>query len=645
MSVEGGASATSMPRHMMRGLVASSWAAQAAFVLAGVLSGTRFPTLRLAPWVSVVLVSLIYGAAIAATLFPRWLRTRAIRTLCHTVAAGVSARFVIPLLLLPPALNRAEAVSVEQLRRLSVAQEQHRLRFGTYATDVASVEGLSPAAASGDLRITIAGDSGWSARLTFDGVSCEISVRDLAWRRGGAVSDGVPRCARPIARRPQQAVHVLPRVGRDESPFTPADLRGSWPQHRADAERTGRAPGGEPGADDGPSWTTRVAGELRASAAIAGDQVIVGAHGNGELAAIHRVTGALGWRIRLPNWVHHEPVVGRDAIVATFGNNEYWQRSAGRPVSFGTPPGGVAAVERGTGVLRWIRYTEGSVMGAPVLFGESVITLGSRGKVSAWRLEDGGLLWESALDSITAAPMSNPLVADSLVVVSAEPARWCVFDARNGRRLLCRSVDGVVAGFGHSSPALHGGLLVQVGIGTPSGWRFKIARIAQRLLAFPLDPMSPPRGAAQDVVITGSEVENGDVRWKIVVSGTSRAVAGHIAGTPVFSDSSIYVPLPTIGVIVALDAATGRLRWRTEVEPARGSLTLLDGRVFVATTGGSILDLDAVSGRVLCRSGLMGVSDRAGLTTGAGAGILTLLDGTVISAPLGDWAQCRSPER
>jgi len=84
-------------------------------------------------------------------------------------------------------------------------------------------------------------------------------------------------------------------------------------------------------------------------------------------------------------------------------------------------------------------------------------------------------------------------------------------------------------------------------------------------------------------------------------------VTATFQATPIVVDGVMYLSLPFSGV-VALDAGTGRERWRythhsrTErlcCGPANRGVAVADGRVFVGTVDGRLVAIDAATGRVI----------------------------------------------
>ncbi len=101
------------------------------------------------------------------------------------------------------------------------------------------------------------------------------------------------------------------------------------------------------------------------------------------------------------------------------------------------------------------------------------------------------------------------------------------------------------------------------------------------------------------------------------------------------SGSEKEEPGPPSGEVVALDAATGKVKWKEELaSPAFGATTAVNDLVFSTTYEGSVTALDAKSGQVLWREKLP-----AGTNSGVMANGNTLIAPAGIAGAAGQTAQ------
>jgi outer membrane protein assembly factor BamB len=277
------------------------------------------------------------------------------------------------------------------------------------------------------------------------------------------------------------------------------------------------------------------------------------------------------------------------------------------------------------------------MMGAPAMSVAGLVSASVYGEVVMRAPADGEVRWRTTLPAGWHAPMTNPAVADSLMVLGSEPGRWCVLSINDGERRFCRVERDVTLGFGHASPSVSGGIVVQSGIGDPDRAKLRHSKWRCTLFAFGCES---EHGIEELAVVVGSDLLTGRRRWATELRGTYHPTVGHIAGTAVIAGDLVVVPLPRIGEVVALALSDGTVRWRSPVRPARGSVSLLQRSIFAATMDADYVVLDPATGSVVCRAPLPAVSDRAGLAVNGANGVLTLRNGAVLSAPVAEWIRC-----
>jgi outer membrane protein assembly factor BamB len=108
---------------------------------------------------------------------------------------------------------------------------------------------------------------------------------------------------------------------------------------------------------------------------------------------------------------------------------------------------------------------------------------------------------------------------------------------------------------------------------------------------------------------------DGRLAWRAALAPAGERTEAGFGGGVAYSGGSVYV---TTGYaeILAVDAATGAIRWRHRLEaPARAAPTVLDGRVFAVARNDVAVALDAPTGGVIWR--ITGAGGDAGLLGGA----------------------------
>ena len=614
-----------------------------------ILRGERLSASLGAPWVPALLVIITHFSILVALWRRRMPGGVAARTALCLPALGIAARFYLPVLSAglpafnPVAMRREEGILVAALRELSAAQEQYRLDSGVYASQMKQLRLVRELPVHIASSFQARGDTGWSATASSNGVTCRLWVRDTRLRHDADQPEGAPYClGKRSGENNQHVATVLASEQGPAQPFDHAAAGGDWLQHRGDARRTGISHDGA--ASLGFTWMAQLGGELRSSAAVAGGQVFIGAHGNGELVALHLESGRVGWRVRTPNWMHHEPAVDSSLVVVGFGNNEewLWNPLALRPKSdlaaMGSDPSGVVAYDRRTGVERWRNYTPGPVMLTPVLSHGVAVVQALDSLVVGISLLDGKRLWSTQVPG--SAPMGNPLLLGDTVVVTLDQGQVCRLLASNGHLLFCIELPGSRGYAGHASPAAGGNVIVATGLDYDARARPGSSWLLQQLRSIFVAPPPPERTTVP--MAYGVDASTGSLRWSIRLEAPHYTnPSGHTAGTPVIQGNTAYITFPTTSRIVALDVADGSVRWSVAESPARGSVTVLRDVVMSATAGVGWVVLDAATGAVRCRTSLPSQADRAGLTISGATGILTLRSGIVLTRPIERWMACR----
>ena len=628
------------------GAVAILLAIQLVVFERGVFDGTRFVEPAGFAYAVGLVAAAAYLAAIAI-LIRRWRPSRALEVLVVGAVIAFTVRFHLPRLFLRYQAHqqaeherinagRAPRLAAEEspqlvsfLRELAAAQEQYRLGVATYTSSVDSLRPWTQPPVESSVRITALGDRGWTAVGSLAGVTCSIWVRDSSLRRDKLQTEGSPTCEKREDRTPSERISsIIAPPATATHHFNASDVSGTWVQHRADIHRTGVVTG----SGIGYRWDARVGGPLRASVSIAGNQVFVGSHANGEVVALTLDSGKTGFRIRAPNWIHHELALDKELMIVGFGNNEPAPASGGY---VGTDPSGVAAYDRRTGVERWRKYTKGSVMGTPALQDSIVVVSTSANETLGLRLRDGLQLWRTEVPG--PSPMANLLLVDSLGVIGMEPVNVCALAVGSGSVKFCATMGTDGWGTGHASAAIFRDLVLQMYEATvtkaPTGPLEGLEYFAKMVAGL-------PKTTTRDQVLVALDLRDGHERWRTRIARGQTLDLGHIAGTPTVVNGVAYVPVK--GSIVAVEAETGRILWSTASRVTRGTVTVIRGSVIAATRDTALVVLEAATGRQRCRQRLPAIADRAGPAISGETGVLSLSNGLLMARPVRDWLACRA---
>ena len=299
-------------------------------------------------------------------------------------------------------------------------------------------------------------------------------------------------------------------------------------------------------------WAT---GWTVASGASAAEGRVVTGDGSGRITALDARTGGRLWSFATGGPVYGTPAIARGRVVA------------------GSADGAVYCLNLGDGSLLWRTRTGGPVLGCPLVHDDTIFVGGSDRRLRALRLGSGAVLWTS--DSLGGFVETTPLLVQGRVVFGAWDDSLHALDARTGR------TDWSWAG-GHPgmlySPAAcrpvasHGRVFIVApdrqmsAIDAASGrtiWRSGRFQVRESI------------GASRD----GARIYIRAMRDTIAAidpaADTCRALWVSDAGfgydinpaSLVEEDSTVYYGTKN-GLVLALDAHSGAVRWKRRVGPA-----------------------------------------------------------------------------
>ncbi|MBB4894636.1 outer membrane protein assembly factor BamB/tRNA A-37 threonylcarbamoyl transferase component Bud32 [Streptomyces olivoverticillatus] len=284
------------------------------------------------------------------------------------------------------------------------------------------------------------------------------------------------------------------------------------------------------------------------------------------------------WRFRMSNDVWGTPVVDGELLYVTSfevhaldvasGRRQFKTRDVawamavadGRIHASDGPT--LYALDASDGTERCRLSTDGWVYSLKADCG-TVVTGTRGGGVQAWEAANGELLWEmSGAQTDFETPDCGPVVHDGTVYVWAD-ARLRALEARTGVERWSYPVGDAAA---------CGGVPVRL-LTAPDGAVYVAA--GTRVLAI--------------------DVARGDVRWRFEAPAVFLSPPAYAPG-PAVTGGGVYIA-DYLGTVYALDAATGRDRWRiaTEARQSREPVLVSAGAVHLGS-GGALYTLDAVTG-------------------------------------------------
>ncbi|MEV7426194.1 PQQ-binding-like beta-propeller repeat protein [Streptomyces sp. NPDC091212] len=284
------------------------------------------------------------------------------------------------------------------------------------------------------------------------------------------------------------------------------------------------------------------------------------------------------WRFRMSNDVWGTPVVDGDLLYVTSfevhaldvgsGRRQFKTRDvawamavAGGRIHASDGPT-LYALDGKDGSERWRLQTDAWVYSLKVDRG-TVVTGTRGGGIQAWEAANGEKLWEtSGAQTDFETPEAGPAVHDG-TVYAWKDARLLALDARTGAERWSYPVGDAASCGGvpvRVSPASDGQLYVSAG----------------------------PRVLSVDIA-------SGHVRWHFEAPAVFLSPPAFAPG-PAVAGGGVYLA-DYLGTVYALDATTGKDRWRiaTESRQSIEPVLVADGNVHVGS-GSALYTLDAVTG-------------------------------------------------
>ena len=307
-------------------------------------------------------------------------------------------------------------------------------------------------------------------------------------------------------------------------------------------------------------WSFATGGAVRARPAIAGDLVFVSGD-DGFLYAVDRATGRQRWRFDLRASDLRRRPPSPDTPYFDFLQSSPLVHDG--KVYVGSLSGTLFVVDAATGTLAWSIGTGDAIRGDPVIHGgrvyfgswdDHLYAVDLRTRKVVWRADTGGIV------------QSTPAIDAGRVVVGSRSARLIAFDADTGKEAWRH--DYADGSWVESSAVAAGGTLYV--------------------------------GSSDSLKLSAIAADTGRELWRF---GTG----GWTWGTPALASGTLYIgaisgyPYYFEGVTLrhgffAVDAATGREKWKFTPRPVSGYVT--GGVMGTPVIAGGVVYVGALDGRI-----------------------------------------------
>ena len=290
----------------------------------------------------------------------------------------------------------------------------------------------------------------------------------------------------------------------------------------------------------------------------------------------------------------------------------------------GAARNGVYPAASGTALagLQWRFLTEGDVIGSPTVLGQTVYVGSGDGRLYALDRMTGTRKW--AFDAGNAIP-SSPAAGGGAVYFGTRDGHFFAIDAASGKQRWKFATGALMPWpWGHesgdvytSSPAFIDGT-VYFGAGdgrvyavdAASGKEKWHGQTAGRVRTSPAVDASQVYAGSADGRVYAFDRATGAQKWKFETEGV-KLFSGDfgydrrtVQSSPAVANGTVFIGARD-GWIYAIDAATGKERWRFDhkISWINTSPAVIDGVVYAGSSDGQFVQaLDAASGKELWRA-------------------------------------------
>lgn len=311
------------------------------------------------------------------------------------------------------------------------------------------------------------------------------------------------------------------------------------------------------------------------------------------------------WRAKvgIQGWLNAPVIAGQIVVVPSSGDTH----------NASDPRDGVVALDLASGKPRWHAHLGGDANGVAVS-GDRAIVGSDDGRVTAIDLQRGAPIWSVP---VSGKAYASPLpLGDQVIVGDASGAVRALAIADGTPRWKVQLDGAIRGGAAADASAIYavsqGGEAVALRLDGSTIWRVRLGRVAaganlHEVYAAPMVvgpllivPFARDTYYATPAVLA-LDRQSGKLAW--LAQGKGVSDWGNVRMTPALSGGALVWPEAYSGDVVGLDAASGKVRFRSEAGacffPSWASPASARDVVYVPRFDGSLYAVSAVSGTVL----------------------------------------------
>ncbi len=330
------------------------------------------------------------------------------------------------------------------------------------------------------------------------------------------------------------------------------------------------------------TWTSKQEGKVNSGLAYDG-QWLYSTNFAGELVSIDPATGKTRWTAKGDDVMMSTPIVADGMVFAGSGTNAILSDTNGRTL-WGRKEGNHwFAFRSRDGKDVWSYPTIGEAMPSAAYTGGKLIFATGDNIATALDAKTGKVLWHTPIPGV--ATMGSAMVHNGVVFIVATQGKGDYRSPSRSRVLAIDVATGNVkwsAPYGNAdcTPTIGGGMVfVEGAVDGPEG----------------------PREAIGTNDVAALDERTGALRWRFdgtpgfftSVGSDERAVTG------TFDDGVLYQSIPTMNLVVAFEASSGRVLWRQRTSGAvKMSPVIATDNLYVGDASGVLYRLNARTGEI-----------------------------------------------